>query len=102
MKNRHGKWMIRMISFLLAAACLGAGAVWAAGDKQDPLVTLSYLTNTVTDEILEQVEEKAERRQKELEEEFDEAIEDFKDDMEVPVVKFDLHLLFPLQFLVTK
>jgi len=78
MKNRNKKWGVRLASLGLAAACLCGGAVLAAGDEDDPLITLSYLNQTVTPEILEQVEERADERQEELEDQFQQAIEDYQ------------------------
>lgn len=47
--KQNKKWSMRIASFCLAGACLCGGAVLAAGgDESDPLVTLSYLTQTVT------------------------------------------------------
>lgn len=77
MKKQNKRWMVRLASFALAGACL-CGAALAAGDKGDPLITLSYLTRTATPEILEQVEEQAEERQTELLEKFNAAIDEYK------------------------
>ena len=50
--KQNKKWSMRIASFCLAGACLCGGAVLAAGgDESDPLVTLSYLTQTVTTRI---------------------------------------------------
>ena len=58
--KQNKKWSMRIASFCLAGACLCGGAVLAAGgDESDPLVTLSYLTQTVTPNILKQVDEQA-------------------------------------------
>ena len=65
--KQNKKWSMRIASFCLAGACLCGGAVLAAGgDESDPLVTLSYLTQTVTPNILKQVDEQAAKRQSEL------------------------------------
>lgn len=79
MKNRDKKWAVRLASLALAAACLCGGAVLAAGDEEDPLITLSYLTKTVTPEILDQVEENAAERQEDLERELRKAIDDYQE-----------------------
>ena len=55
--KQNKKWSMRIASFCLAGACLCGGAVLAAGgDESDPLVTLSYLTQTVTPNILKQAQ----------------------------------------------
>ena len=55
MKEKNKKWKMRVLSLGLAMACLCGGAL-AAGDEDDPLISLSYLTKTVIPEILEQVD----------------------------------------------
>ena len=77
MKKQNKRWTIRLASFALAGICL-CGAALAAGDKGDPLITLSYLTKTATPEILEQVEEQAEEHQTKLLEKFNAAIDEYK------------------------
>lgn len=67
MKKWNKKWTIRGAAFVLAGACLCGGVALAAGgDQSDPLITLSYLTQTVTPDILARVEEKTQARQEEL------------------------------------
>lgn len=79
MKKQNKKWTIRAAAFALAAVCLCGGVALAAGgDKDDPLITLSYLTNTVTPDILAQVEEKADQRQTELLQKFNASIDEYK------------------------
>lgn len=76
MKKWNKKWSIRLGALLLAGSCLCASAALAAGgDQSDPLVTLSYLTKTVTPDILAQVEEKAQLRQEALLEQFSAVLE---------------------------
>ena len=41
MRHNGKKWMIRLGAGALAAGCLVMGAALAAGDQEDPLVTLS-------------------------------------------------------------
>ena len=67
MNNRRWKQIkpsspTRPLSWLGAAAALAAGG----GSQSDPLVTLSYLTQTVQPDILRQVEERANTRQADL------------------------------------
>ena len=77
--KQNKKWSMRIASFCLAGACLCGGAVLAAGgDESDPLVTLSYLTQTVTPNILKQVDEQAAKRQSELLAQLKTAIADYK------------------------
>lgn len=59
-------WKIRLGALCLTGLCLGTGAALAAGDADDPLVTLSYLNETVLPKLLSQTEEKAKVRQTEL------------------------------------
>lgn len=70
MRHNGKKWMIRLGAGALAAGCLVMGAALAAGDQEDPLVTLSYLNQTAIPQIVEQVEERTAQRQEELEESF--------------------------------
>ena len=57
----------RIVPAALALALLCTGAALAAnGDKSDPLVTLSYLNETVLPKLLSQTDEKAKVRQTEL------------------------------------
>ena len=77
--KQNKKWSMRIASFCLAGACLCGGAVLAAGgDESDPLVTLSYLTQTVTPNILKQVDAQAAKRQSELLAQLNTAIADYK------------------------
>ena len=77
--KQNKKWSMRIASFCLAGACLCGGAVLAAGgDESDPLVTLSYLTQTVTPNILKPVDEQAAKRQSELLAQLNTAIADYK------------------------
>lgn len=70
---KKSSWNIRVSAVLLAAVCLFTGAALAAGggSQSDPLVTLSYLTQTVQPDILRQAEERAELRQKDLTTQFE-------------------------------
>ena len=70
MRHNGKKWMIRLGAGALAASCLVMGAALAAGDQEDPLVTLSYLNQTAIPQIVEQVEDRTAQRQEELEESF--------------------------------
>ena len=59
-------WKIRLGALCLTGLCLGTGAALAAGDADDPLVTLSYLNETVLPKLLSQTDERAKVRQAEL------------------------------------
>ena len=67
MKKRSWK-QIKLAALTLTVFWLCAGAALAAGggSQSDPLVTLSYLTQTVQPDILRQVEERANTRQADL------------------------------------
>ena len=78
-KQRQTQRTIRLSALLLAGACLCAGTALAAGgDQDDPLITLSYLTRTVTPDILDQVERQGEAYRTQLLERFNASIEEFK------------------------
>ena len=57
-----------VLTLLLVWLCAGAALAAGGGTQSDPLVTLSYLTQTVQPDILRQAEERAESRQKDWEE----------------------------------
>ena len=67
MKKRSWK-QIKLAALTLTVFWLCAGAALAAGggSQSDPLVTLSYSTQTVQPDILRQVEERANTRQADL------------------------------------
>ncbi len=77
MKKWNKLWTIRLCALVLAAACLCGVVLAAGGGRDDPLVTLSYLTTTVTPDILDQVERKADERQADLEKRFDQALSQY-------------------------
>lgn len=76
MKKRI-RWMAGLSALALTALCAG-GAMAASGDKNDPLVTLSYLEETVLPDLLGQVEKKTADRQKELDKNFQDKIDGYK------------------------
>ena len=59
---------------VLGAALLASGAAWAAGEQEDPLVTLGYLEKVALPQVVAQVEEKTAQRQAELQKTFDEQL----------------------------
>lgn len=81
--KHNQKWTLRLTALGLAAACLCGGAVLAAGgDQSDPLITLSYLTQTATPDILKQVDDQSLVRQTELLNKLNSAIADYKIQMD--------------------
>lgn len=67
----------------LALTALCAGAAMAAnGDKNDPLVTLSYLEKTALPEVVEAVEAKSTARQAELENALADQIAQYKQEVQ--------------------
>ena len=62
------KWMLRLATGALVMTCLGGVALAAGqqGTQNDPLVTLSYLTDQATPAILAQVDAKITQREQEL------------------------------------
>ena len=70
--KKTGTWKIRLAAFCLAGSCLAAGAVaLAAGDQNDPLVTLSYLTQKVLPDLEKSTQEKADAKSAELTKQFE-------------------------------
>ena len=62
--KKSRRWTLAAGTAILAALCLGAGVVLAAnGDQNDPLVTMSYLDETVIPEVVAKVEENTKVRQ---------------------------------------
>lgn len=76
--------VIRVGVAALAALCLTAGAAIAVGEgtQADPLITLSYLTQTATPAVLEQVDGKVVAYQQELVDKLDAAIQSYSARME--------------------
>lgn len=77
---KRSKFFVRTGTAALVCLCLTAGAALAAGGSQsDPLITLSYLTQTATPAILEQVDQRAAQREKELTDALAAAIQSYAD-----------------------
>ena len=74
--KQTGKWKIRVGAFCLTALCLGTGVALAAGagSADDPLVTLSYLNETVLPKLVQTVQASADTRKAELTEQFNQAL----------------------------
>ena len=76
MKKMSKQWTVRLGALTLAVACLGTVAAQAAGgDRDDPLVTLSYLNETALPQVVKQVEERSAVLQQELKEDFAQLLE---------------------------
>lgn len=75
--KRKNVWTKAILALAVAGLCAGA-ALAANGDKNDPLVTLSYLEETAIPQVVEQVEETAAARQQELEEQFADQLARYK------------------------
>lgn len=70
--KKKNRWNIRLGAFCLTALCLGTGVALAAGagSESDPLVTLSYLNETVLPKLVQDVQASADQRQAELTQQF--------------------------------
>ncbi len=80
MMNKSKKWVALCAALALTTLCGGA-ALAATGDKNDPLVTKSYLDQTVIPNVVSQVEAKAATRQTELQNTFAAQIEQYQKDI---------------------
>lgn len=82
---RHKKNRVsRLVTSALAIMFLLAGTmlVCGAGDRTDPLITMSYLNQTVVPAILTEVENKTQDYQQQLVDKLDEAVRDYSAKME--------------------
>ena len=77
--KKSKRWTIFVSALALTALCGGA-ALAASGDQNDPLVTLSYLNQTVVPDIVKQVETKASARQTELAKNLSDQITQYRQD----------------------
>ena len=77
MKKNKKKWT-GLMAAALAVTCVAGGTVLATGDKNDPLVTLSYLEETVLPAILKQAEKTADSKKTELAGQFDQKLEAYQ------------------------
>ena len=62
----------------------------AGGDQQDPLITLSYLTQVVKPELLEKVDKQVAANEQALNEKIDAAIENYSKEMEQALSQEDV------------
>lgn len=74
------KKRLGLLVLSLALALALAVTALAAGGEEDPLVTLSYLSQTVMPQILKDVETQTAKRQEELAQEFTAQIDQYKED----------------------
>ena len=74
----------RALTGALAALMLLGGAVLAdgAGTQSDPLVTMSYLNQTVIPAVIAQIDGKAEAYRQQLVDELDAAVKDYSEKMD--------------------
>ncbi len=77
---KKSRKIVAAVLALAVTALCGTVALAAAGGENDPLVTLSYLNQTVIPDILRQVEEKTAAKQRELERDLSAQIEAYKAD----------------------
>lgn len=73
------KRLIMILSFVLVAALsagIGVYAATTAGSQSDPLITLSYLTDSLQPGMMSEVETEVDSAAKKLEEAFDKALAD--------------------------
>lgn len=66
-----------LLAAVLAVSCAAGGKALAAGDKSDPLVTLSYLEETFLPTILKQAEQAADSKKTELSAQFDKKLAEY-------------------------
>ena len=78
---KRSKLWIALIAVLALTALCGGGVLADNGDKQDPLVTQSYLEQTVIPQVVAQVEEKAQARRDELVKSLEEQIAKYKEEV---------------------
>ncbi|MGE4277263.1 MAG: hypothetical protein AB7E30_08850 [Lawsonibacter sp.] len=78
--KKSKRWTILVSTLALTVLCGGA-ALAASGDQSDPLVTLSYLNQTVIPDVVSQVETKASTRQTELAKNLSDQITQYKQDI---------------------
>lgn len=78
--KRQPKWIALTTAITMAVLCGGA-ALAASGDKNDPLVTTSYLEQTVIPDVVSQVETKMTARQEELSKDLANQIAQYKQDV---------------------
>ena len=80
--KHNKKWNLRALTATVVALCLCVGATLAvAGDRKDPLVTLSYLEDTAIDNIMDDVEQMTKSHKNQLEDDLEDLVKDYERDM---------------------
>lgn len=75
------RWSAAAVAVALVGTCM-AGAALAAGDQNDPLVTKSYLEQTVAPSIVSTAQQQAKEQQEQLKAQLDKSISDYTQQME--------------------
>ena len=78
--NKKTTWIAMATALSLTILC-GGVALAASGDKEDPLVTVSYLEQTAIPDVVSQVESKMDVRQEELAKTLSDQIAQYKQDL---------------------
>ena len=78
--KKNKRWTALTAALALTVLCAGA-ALAAGGDQDDPLVTLSYLEQTVLPGVVQEVETKSTARQAELEKALADQIAQYKQEI---------------------
>ena len=63
---KKNRWLLRMIGLLLVSAAMTMAVAAAPGTDEDPLVTLSYLTQNYMNELLGRMDEKIAQRNEQV------------------------------------
>ena len=80
--KQNNKWNIRFAAATLTAVALCGGvALAAAGDRDDPLITVSYLKETIIPDFLDNVEKDTKRAVKNIESDVEDLIDDYEKEM---------------------
>ena len=80
---RTNRFAVGFGAIVLACVCVvgGLSAAATGGDQNDPLVTLSYLTQVVTPELMQKVDEQVAANEQALAGKLDEAINEYSEEM---------------------
>ena len=89
--KKHKLTAIRLGAAALALVCVCAGVALAAGEgsQSDPLITLSYLTQTATPSILSQVDEQTQTYHDQLVDELTRLVQDYSGKMDTALQGID-------------
>ncbi len=80
---RTNRFAVGFGAIVLACVCVvgGLSAAATGGDQNDPLVTLSYLTQVVTPELMQKVDEQVAANEQALAGKLDAAINEYSEEM---------------------